>query len=399
MVARAELAQRAESVRDREVAITGRLASMTRRQAAAWIDTSGGRYVDEPSDGTHLLVIGQHGWPLRADGHLTASLRRVHELQRAGHQIEILTESEFLGILGLDDRRADLGRLFTIGQLGRILDVPTGRIRAWMRQELIRPVKVVRQLCWFDFRQVASAKALLQLLHAGATPARVRRSLAMLRSAMPDVELPLMQLAAIERGGHVVVRRDDGSVVEASGQLRFDFGRAPRESDGMRPLRSDLFRHEARDPQTWFEIGVRAEDAGEYERAADAYQQALISGGPHAAIAFNLGNVLHALARPGEAAQRFLQAVEIEPDYVEAWNNLGIALGELERHADAISAFRRALAFEPGYADAHFNLAEALENGGRQAEARPHWEAYLRQDPGSSEGRYAARRLRESRRE
>ena len=34
---------------------------------------------------------------------------------------------------------------------------------------------------------------------------------------------------------------------------------------------------------------------------------------------FNLGNVLYRMGRPEEAAQRFMQTVEIDGNYVEAW--------------------------------------------------------------------------------
>ena len=68
--------------------------------------------------------------------------------------------------------------LYTTAQLARILDLTPARIRSWTRQGLIRPVKVVKRLCFFDFGQVASAKSLSRLTQAGVRPNRIRTSIA-----------------------------------------------------------------------------------------------------------------------------------------------------------------------------------------------------------------------------
>jgi tetratricopeptide (TPR) repeat protein len=256
---------------------------------------------------------------------------------------------------------------------------------------LIRPAKTVRRLCYFDFQQVASARSLSELLRQGAGPAQIRRSLEVLRSWLPGAaEAPLDQLRVLERGdGELLVRLFDGQLAEPCGQLRFAFGGEP----GMRPVAAVLRPPSRRSQEEWFAEGVRLEETGDLERAADAYHECLLAGAPRAEVCFNLGNVLHALRRKGEAAQRFMQAVEIEPEYVEAWNNLGNALAELGRGTRAVQAYQRALDIEPAYADAHFNLAATLESLDRFDDAREHWLAYLRQDPGSPDAEFVRERL------
>lgn len=78
-------------------------------------------------------------------------------------------------------------------------------------------------------------------------------------------------------------------------------------------------------PDSLFELGVSAEDNGDLRRAAQFYEKALLIGGPQEETSFNLGNVYYGLNRTSEAIQRYRQAVEIDPEYVEAWNNLGVA--------------------------------------------------------------------------
>jgi tetratricopeptide (TPR) repeat protein len=98
--------------------------------------------------------------------------------------------------------------------------------------------------------------------------------------------------------------------------------------------------------------------------AAASYRHALLVGDPSAMAAFNLANVLRAL-------ESCSQAVEIEPDFADAWNNLGTLLIELGRPDDACASFRRALAADPAAAGAHYNLADTLDEqvGPARAEA------------------------------
>ena len=75
-----------------EVAITGRLATMSRDEAQRRIAGAGGTFVAAPREGTALLFVGQAGAPLGEDGRLTRSLRIARDLRAAGHPIRIVAE-------------------------------------------------------------------------------------------------------------------------------------------------------------------------------------------------------------------------------------------------------------------------------------------------------------------
>ena len=83
------------------------------------------------------------------------------------------------------------------------------------------------------------------------------------------------------------------------------------------------------------------------------------------------------------ARERYFQAVEIEPSYVEARASLGCVLMELGETEMAISCFQGALDQHPDYPDVHFHLAKLLTESRRIDEAIRHWQAFLQLAPKS----------------
>jgi tetratricopeptide (TPR) repeat protein len=305
------------------------------------------------------------------------------------------------------DREHDLQgravhRLYSIAQLARILDVPASTVRGWMRVGLIKPVREVKRLCFFDFQQLANARALSRLAHKGVTPARIRASLDRLGGWLPDAQASLRQLEALEQKGPLLVRLDDGNLAETSGQLLLDFdGTAAATNQPRSPLAGSRLTaaptpgQPARTVVDWFARGLRAEEEADLEAAAGCYEQALRQDYTRAETWFNLGNVLYSLERKAEAIRAFTRASGLDPEYVEAWNNLGNTLSDEGQADDAVQAYEQALALEPAYMDAHYNLAETLANKGEWERARKHWREYLRLDPNSRWAQKVRHRLGE----
>lgn len=376
-----------------EVALTGRLASMPRDEARARIDEGGGRFVPAPTEETALLVVGQGGPPLGDDGRLTRSLRAARAMQERGHPIRIVSEEEFLARLGLEERQDDLHRLYTTDQLARILGIRPSLVRYWVRSGLIKPVREVRRLHFFDFQQVAAARALHQLTQDGVSAARIRRSLQQLAGWQPRAEQVLAQLETLEGDGPLLLRTEDGALAEPSGQLRLEFpSTEPRlvETPPVPSLRPVPAPQSAED---WFELGVLAESEGYLDGAEDAYRRALDLGDDRPETWFNLGNTLYSLKRRRESADCYERACELAPDYVESWNNLGNVLGEMGEVDESIRAYRHALMVSEDYLDARYNLAETLANHGRLEEAVEHWHEYLELDGTSAFARMVRERM------
>src|SRR5437879_7675855 len=92
----------AQFLQGKRVAFTGRLACMTRTEAAVLVAAYGGCFVPTVGQRTSILVVGQDGWPLRKDGRLTHNLQKARQLQGQANPIAILTEEELLARLGLE---------------------------------------------------------------------------------------------------------------------------------------------------------------------------------------------------------------------------------------------------------------------------------------------------------
>jgi hypothetical protein len=254
-----------------EVAITGRLLSMTRPEAVAALEAVGARYAAAPTEATALLVYGASGPPLGLDGRPTHALRTARELAERGVPIHIVPEERWLELAGRGDERAELSRLYTAAQLARILDIEPARLRAWVRHGLVKPVEVVRRLAFFAYRDVVQARSLAELSRRGVGPRALAASLALLRRWLTDDEQPLARLETSVEGA-LFVRLDDGSWAEPSGQLVLDFDPpdetpSPASSAALAP-RVAAHARTAPAPSSpapalddWYERGVRAEGA------------------------------------------------------------------------------------------------------------------------------------------
>ena len=49
------------------------------------------------------------------------------------------------------------------------------------------------------------------------------------------------------------------------------------------------------------------------------------------------------------------RAIELKPDYAEAWSNRGVTLNDLRRHEDALASYERAIELKPDYVEAIYN--------------------------------------------
>ena len=208
---------------DECVTFTGTLASMVHREASALVETYGGRAVQSLSRAVTMLVVGEEGWPLEDNGAASQKLIHATELIAEGAEIRIVAESDWLHLIGLNERRDEIQRSYTPAMLSRLLDLPVGIIRRWARIGLIRAVRRVCRLPYFDYREVASAQRLAKLLEEGVTSEVLEKSLAQLSSTLVGTDRSLAQLNLLAQDEKVVLRDAHGMLNPRTGQRLLDF--------------------------------------------------------------------------------------------------------------------------------------------------------------------------------
>lgn len=372
------------------VAFTGRWASLSRPEALRLIARHGAAFTPQVTRETTLVVVGQARLPVGRSGRLTKNLRRAHRWRQQGAAIAIVDEYELLDRLKVHEPGPGVSRYYTAGQMACVIDVPARRLRAWVRIGLLEPSRDQDGIEWFDYRQLAAAQALCRLQATIGRRRRFRRSLRQLARLLPKQAEIFQRLVQAETNGPLLWRNEDGGLLDAGGQLHFDFDAEPAASLPFAPLREAPI-----DAERLFEQACQAEAAGNLEQAETVYRDLAAVGGGHRDAHFNLGNVLVAQGRYDEAIEAYRAAIELDERSAEAWNNLGVALGELQEFDEACAAFQAALRIDPRYGDAIYNLADALDLSGRGSEARRYWQAYVDLDPRSEWGRFARLRVAE----
>ncbi len=381
------------------LAFTGTLASMTHKEAHARVVEAGGMAAEHVSRQTTMLVIGEEGWPLEADGQPSVKLQHAERLQAEGLKIRIVSESDWLGFVGLDGRRGELHRRCTPAMLCQMLDVSVHTIRRWERMGLIKAVSHVCRLPFFDFQEVASARRLAELVEAGVPVKEIQTSLARLESVVGVGARPLAQLDVLASDHHLLYRDDRGHLKTAVGQRLFDFaGPPPTMPPELKTLTFPV--EEAPDRSSWsahdwFEEGQRLADEGDITPAIEALRMSLMDDADAPEVQFHLAEALYRHGNINAALERFYVAAELDHNDLEAWTQIGCICAELGQFDSAIDAFDIALGIHPDLPDAHLHKAETLHQTGRNADAIVHWRKYLEFDQTSPWAEAARRRLEE----
>ena len=109
--------------------------------------------------------------------------------------------------------------------------------------------------------------------------------------------------------------------------------------------------------EDYFSYGDYHYRRGEYELALKAMDKAIELKPDFADAWNNRGVALDKLGRHEEALEAFDKAIELKPDYSDAWNNRGVTLGKLGRHEEALKAYDKAIELKPDFASAWYNKA------------------------------------------
>ena len=109
---------------------------------------------------------------------------------------------------------------------------------------------------------------------------------------------------------------------------------------------------------------------------------------PSDSLLFNIRGACYAgLGKLDLAIKSYHKAIELKPDYSDAFYNLGNVLRQDKKIEEAISSFNNALAIEPNYIAAQFNLGVSLQELGELDDAADEYEELLPKNPNNFEAR------------
>lgn len=135
------------------------------------------------------------------------------------------------------------------------------------------------------------------------------------------------------------------------------------------------------DEDLHYNLAIAYSRVGKINAAIEQYKEALEVWPEYAEAYNNLGNLYVKQKRFDDAINAFQQAIHYMPDYAKAYNNLGTALGQQGKPNEALIQFVKAVQLDPTYVEARFNLANTYLRQDRVEEAVGELKILLRQRP------------------
>lgn len=289
---------------------------------------------------------------------------------------------------------------YSLGDVARILKVSPRRLRYWQKTQLFSADAEPAEEAdteGYAFRDLVVLRTILSLVDKGIPLQRIRRNVETLRDRLPDLDDPAAALRLWDEESRRLVVRHDGRLEETGGQLLLEFaeGEVPAAEAEVASLADSRGEDKTHgDAIEWFERGCELDvESSRYAAAIEAYETALEIEPDYADAYCNLGAVRYNQGQRAEARRAFESCLAREADHVEANFNLANVLEEAGDDRAALSHYRRALAADPLYPDLHINLALLYEKLKRTKPACEHWRRYLQLDPQGSWVEVARMRL------
>jgi len=128
-------------------------------------------------------------------------------------------------------------------------------------------------------------------------------------------------------------------------------------------------------------LGLAYHAQGQYEEAMAAYQQAIALDLNDAYTHHGLGNVYVNQGQYEQAIAAYHQAIALDPNDAAPHNGLGIAYADQGQYEQAIAAYHQAIALDPNYAYPHIGLGVVYYHQGQYEEAIAAYHRAIALDP------------------
>ncbi len=108
--------------------------------------------------------------------------------------------------------------------------------------------------------------------------------------------------------------------------------------------------------EDWFQKGYNSFEIEEYDKAIECFQKAIEIHPDFAEAYYNMGTVYHYKGNYDRAIECYHKALEINPNHAKAFNNMGSSYYYKINYDKAIECYHKAIEINPDYADAYYNM-------------------------------------------
>jgi tetratricopeptide (TPR) repeat protein len=134
--------------------------------------------------------------------------------------------------------------------------------------------------------------------------------------------------------------------------------------------------------RSWFLRGKELSESGQYQKAAQAFQQAIQMGPASEEAYLHLGNSYFELGSYDAASDAFRHVLKINPDNSTALFYLGLSLSQQKKYEESIPYFEKAGALDSDFKQLSlFYIGEAQSELGNLQEASETWRRAIEVNP------------------
>ena len=335
------------------IVFTGKLSLLPRKEAQELVRKLGGVAADRVTAATTCLVMGEEGY---LSGIAKSNkLKRAEKVNEEGGHVRIMSESEFLGMAGMEDKSALETKYYSLERILRVFpNLRPDLVKYFAYWGLFKPAVKTNAHQYYEFRDLLVFRQIEELLQQGMPLRAIGRRLQEAIEPSPQISLQFEEFAT--KGAVISIQRPE----------------APSPQ---------------RTAEQWYEIGYHADGNPEsYDQAVEAYENALAIDPHYVDAMINLANILFHKRELRRAAELLEKAIQEDAENYMVCYNLANIYDELGNLQQAVGLYRRALLYVPQYEPAIFNLALVCEKLGMVEEARQNWRKYLEIEP---EGEWA----------
>lgn len=329
------------------VVFTGKLASFQRRQAQELVRKLGGTAPEGINKNVTLLVIGDEGYLKEISK--SNKLKRAEEINAAGGQIRIISESEFLEMAGLESHSTLAEKYYSLERVQSVFpEIRPDLVKYFARWGLFKPAVKTNAHQYYQFKDLLIFRRINELLNAGLPLRKIAARLAEPPSPSPQIALSFEEF-------------------KPRGQIL---------SLHIPPQKAE------RSAEEWYTLGYEYDvNPDTHDKAIEAYENALTQNPNYVEAMINLANIYYARRELTRGRQLLERAVQLAPDNHTIYYNLGNLYDENLELEKSIQSYQKALALQPDYEPALFNLALVYERLGLIGKAEVLWRRYLAVEP------------------